>query len=303
MKISEAFAKYERDEVMAVNYSINTYKTYKNTSKAVIKYFGDVNIKKINIDGVHGFYLHLVSTVSKNTARRYVSNFRVVLRFCRKRGLKVMNPDEIRTPREEKKVARFISHNEFEQFLYAAEQPQRGYCRENLVRNALIIRMLYETGLRVSELCALNRDSIHDRQFVVVGKSKDPRPCYITENLEAMINEYLEMRKDDNMALFVANQNGLRITPHNIQRVFRNVSKKAGIGIVTPHTLRHSYATRFLEHGIDIRIVSALLGHQNLSTTQKYTHVTDYLLRQAYYITMTGKCEKGLEKYCNLAYN
>ena len=126
MRISEAFAKYERDEVMAVNYSINTFKSYKNTSKAVMKYFGDMNIKKIDIDGVHGFYLYLTDRVSKNTARRYVSNFRAVIKFCRKRGLRVMNPDDIKTPREEKKVARFISHKEFDRFIYVAGQPERG---------------------------------------------------------------------------------------------------------------------------------------------------------------------------------
>lgn len=303
MKISEAFAKYERDEVLAVNYSINTLKTYKNTAQAVIKYFGDINIKRVNIDNVHNFYLYLVDRVSKNTARRYISNFRIVIKFCRERGVRVMNPDEIKTPREEKKVARFITQEEFDKFIRAAGEPERGYCRENLVRNVLIIRMLYETGLRVSELCALDRSSIHDRQFVVVGKSKDPRPCYITGRVEDMIEDYLAMRKDNNEALFVANQNGLRVTPHNVQRVFRNVSKKAGIGTVTPHTLRHSYATRFLEHGVDIRIVSALLGHQNLSTTQNYTHVTDCLLRQAYEITMSEKPNKVVEKYRILAYN
>ena len=293
MKISEAFAKYQRDEVMAVNYSINTARTYQNTARAAIKYFGDTNIKKLDIDDVHSFYLYLIGVVSKNTARRYVTNLRMVLKFCRRCGLRVMNPDEIKTPREEKKVARFITEEEFDKFLAIAGQSRRGYCKENLLRNVLIIRMLYETGLRVSELCALNRDSIHDRQFVVVGKSKEPRPCFITERVEAMIDDYLSTRKDDEEALFIANQTGGRMTTHNVQQMFRIVSKKAGMGVITPHTLRHSYATRFLEHGVDIRIVSALLGHQNLDTTKRYTHVKNYILKQAYDITME---ERGAQK-------
>ena len=303
MKISEAFMEYEKNEVLAMNYSVNTYRAYKNTATAVIKHFGDVSIRKINIDSVHEFYLRLIDKISRNTARRYVSNLRTVIRYCRKRGLRVMNPDEIRTPREEKKVARFITHEEYRRFIATAGEPQRGYSRVNLARNVLIIKMLYETGLRVGELCALNRDSIHDRQFVVIGKSKEPRPCYITKEVELMIRDYLDMRNDDNNALFVASQNGERITTHNVQSVFRNVSRKAGIGIVTPHTLRHSYATRFLEYGVDIRIVAALLGHQNLSTTQKYTHVTDYILRQTYEKTMAKKSKKVVEKYRFLAYN
>ena len=285
MKISEAFAKYEKNEIMAVNYSINTFRAYDYTARAIIKYFGDQNIKKIDIDAVHSFYLYLIENVSKNTARRYVTNFRNVLRYCRKCGLKVLNPDEIKTPREEKKVARFLSEDEVELFIEAAGQPQRGYNRVNLIRNVLIVSMLYETGLRVSELCALNRNSIHDRQFVVIGKSKDPRPCFITEKIEDMINEYLELRTDNSDALFVSSLYGERITTHNVQEIFRHISKRAGIGIVTPHTLRHSYATKFLEHGVDIRIVSALLGHQSIATTQTYTHVTDYLLRRTYDLT------------------
>lgn len=282
MKISEAFAKYQKNEVMAVNYSLNTLKAYQNTAKIVIKYFGDQNIKKIKIEQINNFYLYLSDKMSKNTARRYITNFRSVIRYCRKCGLKVLNPDEIKTPREEKKVARFISEDEVKLFINAAAESRRGYSQMNRIRNVLIIKMLFSTGLRVSELCALNRNSIHNRQFVVIGKSKDPRPCYITEELQNLIEEYLALRTDNSDALFVSNLYGERVTTHNVQEIFRRISKKAGIGTVTPHTLRHSYATKFLEHGVDIRIVSALLGHQSISTTQTYTHVTDYLLKRTY---------------------
>lgn len=302
MKISEAFDSFVREEVLAMNYSANTFKAYKFAEKSIISYFGDIPIKKIEISSVHDYYLWLIGRVSKNTARRYVSDLRAVLKYCRKRRVKVMNPDEIKTPRAEKKVARFLSEEEYEQFLNAAMQPTRGYSAKNRARNVLIIRMLYETGLRVSELCALDRNTIHNREFTVVGKSKDPRPCYITKDIEQMLGAYLAMRDDNNVALFIADQNGLRITAHNVQRIFRNVSKKAGIGIVTPHTLRHSYATRFIERGVDIRIVSALLGHQSLATTQTYTHVTDYLLRQAYEIAMSG-CHKSMNNLVANSYS
>lgn len=291
MKISEAFDSFTREEVLAMNYSVNTFKAYKFAEKSVISYFGNIPIKKLDISAVHDYYLWLIDRVSKNTARRYVSDLRAVLKYCRKRHIKVMNPDEIRTPRAEKKVARFLSEEEYKRFLDAAGQPMRGYSAKNRVRNVLIIKMLYETGLRVSELCALDRNTIHNREFTVVGKSKDPRPCFITEEMEQLLKEYLALRNDTNVALFIADQNGKRITSHNVQRVFRNVSKKAGVGTVTPHTLRHSYATRFIERGVDIRIVSALLGHQSLATTQNYTHVTDYLLRCAYEMAMENSAK------------
>lgn len=282
MKISEAFALHLKNEIRAVNYSVNTMRCYQNTGRVAVKYFGDINIKKIDIEKVHDFYLYLTERVSKNTARRYITNFRFVIRTCRRYGIKTMNPDEIITPRGEKKVARFINEGEYKMFLAAASTPVRGYSKANLERNVLIIKVLHETGIRVGELCALNRDTIKDRQFVVVGKSKEPRVCFITHELEAEINSYLDKRTDGNCALFVSNQTGNRMTTHNVQEVFRHISKKSKIYNVTPHTLRHAYATRFLEKGVDIRIVAAMLGHQNITTTQNYTHITNCFLKMVY---------------------
>lgn len=297
MKISDAFAKYQRNEVMAMNLSPNTYRAYDNTAKSVIRYFGNISIRKLTLDGIHSYYLHLIDEISKNTARHYLSNLKVVLRYCRKCGLRTVNPDEIKIPRGEKKVARFITKDEYQKFLAFTGQRKRGYSHKNLARNVLIVKMLYETGLRVSELCALNRNSIHNREFIVIGKSKDPRVCFITEELEELLADYLDSRDDNNPALFIADQNGNRITPHNVQRIFRNISKRAGVGVVTPHTLRHSFATRFIENGVDIRIVSSLLGHQSLSTTQIYTHVTNSLLKKAYDFTMkAGQNQSFLAK-------
>lgn len=282
MKLSEAFAKYQREEVLAMNYSHNTFRAYENSAKAALKYFGDINVKKLDIPDIHDYYLYLTENISKNTARRYLLNLRTVLKYCRNLGINVVNPAKIRSPRPEKKVARFITEEEYQHFLECAGRSIRGYCNENRIRNVLIIKMLYDTGLRVSELCALNRDSIHNRQFVVVGKSKEPRPCFITVELEQLLDEYLSTRQDTNPALFISNQNKERITTHNVQRIFRIVSQKAHMGVITPHTLRHSYATKLLDNGADIRAVSALLGHQNIATTQIYTHVTDRLLRNVY---------------------
>lgn len=282
MKISDAFDEFRKNEILALGRSNNTNEGYIYAEKKVIGFFGDINIENIDIDGVHGFYLAMIINLSKNTARQYICQLRTVLSYCKKRGIKTMNPDDIRTPNREKKVARFITCEEFNVFIREMNRSHHGYSNLNRFRNTLIANLLFVTGLRVSELCALNRDSIHDRQFSVVGKSKDPRPCYITKEVERDIEHYLAMRHDSNKALFVANQNGRRITPKNVQRIFRRVSVDSGIFSVTPHTLRHSYATRLIEDGVDIRYVATLLGHQSLETTQKYTHVRDNRLRKVY---------------------
>ena len=289
MKISEAFVEYCRREVRGRGLSVNTEQAYRNTAVALIRCLGDINIKKLSLDAINDFYLDAIGPngykhpqMCKDTARKYISNVRCVLRFYRKKGVHVLNPDEIVLPRPEKKYPRFLDNYEYRKILYEVSTPYRGYSNLNRVRNTLIVKMLFHTGLRVSELCALNRDSIRNRQFVVVGKSKEPRPCFITKEIEGDIEQYLNMRSDNNPALFISVQNGERITPGGVQRVFRRLAQKTGISKVTPHTMRHSFATQLLEDGVDIRYVAAFLGHQNITTTKGYTHVRNSKLHQIY---------------------
>lgn len=281
MRITEAFKLYEHYVIMSMHYSPNTARCYENTCKAVVKYFGDIRISRLTLDSIKDFYIELLTDHSTDTARQYVTKIRVIMRFCRSRGVRTVNPDLIVTPRAEKRAARFLSLEQYERLLRTASAPKRGYSKINRVRNELIVEILYHTGLRVGELCALNRDSVHDRQFVVVGKSKEPRVCFITRKIEQKISYYLSLRTDTNNALFIANETQERITPHGVQDMFRKLSKRSGI-VATPHTLRHSFATRLIEDGVDIRYVAAFLGHQSLQTTQRYTHVRNAKLYEIY---------------------
>lgn len=290
MKLSEAFADFRRIEIRGRGCSPSTDEGYEYAMRVIIDYFGDVSVRKLGVDEVSDFYLSIIGLkgihsgriVSRNTAREYVAKLRAVLRFCRKRGVKTANPDEIIIPKPEKRSARFIGVEEYSRFLEEAGRSHHGYSNLNRERNVLIVKMLFHTGLRIGELCALDRDSIKDRQFVVVGKSKDPRPCFITKDIEAEISRYLAMRADNNPALFISNENGRRITPDTVQRVFRRIAAATGLTKVTPHTLRHSFATRLVDDGVDIRHISAFLGHQSLDTTKRYTHIRDYKLKEIY---------------------
>ena len=297
MKISEAFNEYRRLEVRAKGYSYNTDQSYGNAGNKTIQYFGDIKIRRLTADDISSFYLALVTpnsaflkTISKNTARSYICKLRMVIKFCRKHGEKTVNPDEIILPRGEKQYARFVDSDEYKTFMDEIGRPHRGYSNLNRERNVLICKMLFYTGLRIGELCALNRDTIRNRQFTVVGKSKDPRPCFITKEIEQDIKRYLSHRADDNPALFISNETGERVTPNTVQRVFRRVAKETKLAKVTPHTMRHSFATRMLEDGVDIRYVAAFLGHQSLDTTKRYTHVRDFKMRQIYTNIMERSC-------------
>lgn len=286
MKIHEAFAEFRRHEVLAMNYSPSTFESYLNAEKKAIAYFGDIPISAIDIDKVHEYYLGMLHTCCPDTARSYLSKLRVVLRYCRNHGENTIDPEQIKLPRREKKVARFLTLQEYSKFMNEIDRSHRGYKNVDRYRNTLVAEMLFVTGLRINELCALNRDSISNRQFVVVGKSKEPRVCFITEEVENKIKHYLSMRTDSNCALFVDHITGERVKARNIQRVFRRVSRSSGISACTPHTMRHSFATYMVEEGVDIRFVAALLGHQSLQTTQKYTHIRDAKLQQIYESTM-----------------
>lgn len=142
--------------------------------------------------------------------------------------------------------------------------------------------MLFETGLRVGELCALDRNSIKNNTFSVIGKSKNIRVCFVTNNLMGEIGNYLIMRDDDNPALFITNETQKRITPANVQEMFRRMSRKSGLAGVHPHTMRHSFATYLMEKGIGLREIAELLGHESMETTKIYTHVKNDHLRKIY---------------------
>ena len=292
MRLSEAFSEYRRVEIQGRGCSLKTDENIKCAGSVACQFFGDINVKRITAAGVSDFYLDLTSNicrntgkariVSQNTARGYVMTLRAVIRFCYKRGLKTINPSEIIVPKREKKKARYIEIEQYEALLKEVSTSRKGYAKINRVRNTLIVKMLFHTGLRVGELCALNRDSIYNREFSVIGKSKEPRPCFITREIEKDIKEYLDLRGDDNPALFIANENGERITTGGVQRIFRLATRRIGLVKVTPHTMRHSFATMLINDGVDIRYVADLLGHQDLNTTKQYTHIKDCKLRKIY---------------------
>ena len=164
---------------------------------------------------------------------------------------------------------------------------------ETGLRDRAIFELLFSSGLRVSELISLNRDSVNlaRKEFMVRGKGQKDRPVFVSDTAAEAIEDYLAERKDSLPALFLNNSKNQpavgtsgdyrRLTPRSIQRIVDKYVKAAGITKhVTPHTLRHSFATDLLMNGADLRSVQSLLGHSNISTTQIYTHVTDPHLKE-----------------------
>ena len=228
--------------------------------------------------------------LSALTQSYHLIALRGFFKYLAKRGIKSLDPSLIDLPRAAKKQVTFLHFDEIERLL--AEIPLD---TESGLRDRAIIELLFSGGLRVSELCSLNRDSINleHREFMVRGKGKKDRPIFIDKSTAECIEDYLNMRTDTLPALFLNNSANQqipstsgdfrRLTPRSIERIVQKYTRLAGITKhVTPHTMRHSFATDLLMNGADIRSVQSLLGHANISTTQIYTHITDPHLKEVH---------------------
>ena len=228
--------------------------------------------------------------LSTLTQSYHLIALRGFFKYLAKRGIKSLDPSLIDLPRAAKKQVTFLHFDEIERLL--AEIPLD---TESGLRDRAIIELLFSGGLRVSELCSLNRDSINleRREFMVRGKGKKDRPIFIDKSTAECIEDYLNMRTDTLPALFLNNSANKqipstsgdfrRLTPRSIERIVQKYTRLAGITKhVTPHTMRHSFATDLLMNGADIRSVQSLLGHANISTTQIYTHITDPHLKEVH---------------------
>lgn len=227
------------------------------------------------------------ATLKKRTQNYYLIALRSFLKFLTKRGYKVVSPDVIELAKTEERSLDLITRDELNRLLLAPEE-------SNLkgLRDRAILEMLFSTGLRVSEICSLNKDLDLSRdEFPIRGKGEKVRVVFLSKRSKDTIKEYLSNRDDMDEAMFVQvpgkggqevlnRQETIRLSPRSIERLVKFYGIKAGISKkVTPHVIRHSFATDLLSNGADLRSVQALLGHANITTTQIYTHVTDKHLR------------------------
>ena len=226
-------------------------------------------------------------TMKKNTQNYHLIALRAFLKFLRKRDIESLNPERIELAKTSGRDLDLITADELNRIMKAP-------AGDELValRDRAILELLFSTGLRVSELCGLNQDLDLSRdEFSVRGNGEKVRVVFLSASAKKAVAEYLKKRGDMSEALFVSYGKGSnakgkdlpRITPRSIERMVKQYAIKAGITRkVTPHVIRHSFATDLLENGADLRSVQALLGHANIATTQVYTHVTDKHLREVH---------------------
>ncbi len=251
-----------------------------------------LTLDDINQETIRAFriYLNRLENGNKNlkkiTQNYYIISLRGFLKYLSKIGIECLSSEQIELAKVSRNEINVISFEELERLLNAPETNSiKG------LRDRAIFEVLFATGLRISELCRLNRDSINlERgEFSVKGKGGKIRVVFLSDSAKIALKKYLDKRTDLEEPLFVSFKKSKkleprgRLTPRTVERLINYYAKKAGIvKKVTPHTLRHLFATDLLQNGADLRSVQMLLGHSNISTTQVYTHLTDKELKEIY---------------------
>ena len=271
------------------NRSAKTIQNYNHYLTRLADFAGEIKLADIDAELVRKWRLWLnrlgtntSDEMSKITQNYHLIALRSFLRYCAKRGLETMPADKIELARTKRPQVTFLIEEELETL---AAQPKINTL--NGLRDRAIIELLFSSGLRVSELVGLDREHINlkRREFMVRGKGQKDRPIFISQEAAGWVAQYLDKRQDNAKPLFIrysgsqkadTSGNFKRLTARSIQRLVARYALLAGITKhVSPHTLRHSFATDLLMNGADLRSVQAMLGHSNIATTQIYTHITD----------------------------
>ncbi len=238
----------------------------------------------ISADSIRQYRLYLSRFTDKNnlTLKRVTQNYHLIalrsfLKYCLKRDIAVVAPEKIDLPKAESRSIKFLEREQVERLLKIPGN----------LRDKAIMEVLFSTGLRVSELTKLNRDQINfdRREFGVIGKGRRARVVFLSDAAAGWVQKYLAGRSDTDTALFTRTAGKKdapqRLTPRSVQRLVEKYVKQAHLPVkITPHGLRHSFATDLLTGGADLRAIQEMLGHKNVSTTQIYTHITNPQLKE-----------------------
>ena len=279
IKVIEDFTDFVRSK----NYSENTIISYISDLYYFYEYIKK-DLIKITEDDIREYLSFLNDKKDKaSSVRRKISTFKSFYKFLYLNNY-IDKKDyplvKITYPKLEKKLPKFIYYNDLLDILDESTKDSDG------VRDRLIIEMLYATGVRVSELINIKYEDIdfNNRRIVVCGKGNKERIVYYGEYAEDVLKEYMATHERNKEGYVFTNKNNERITDRGIRYIIDNIMKRLSVKVhVTPHVLRHTFATDMLNNGCDIKIVQELLGHASLRTTEVYTHVTNERLKEVYY--------------------
>jgi site-specific recombinase XerD len=256
---------------------------------------GDPKPEQINREMIHKYRLWLnrdvpgreAENIKKNTQNYHLIALRTFLKYLSRNDIKSMPPEQIELAKQSSRIVDFLEEDELARMREAPSKTAQGLVA---LRDSAIIELLFSTGLRVSELAGLAIESVNltRDEFTVRGKGDKPRVVFLSDEAKDAIKKYVTKRKDTSPYLFVSHDRakggredrGAPLTSRSIQRLVAHYARLSGISKrITPHTLRHTFATDLLRNGADIRSVQSMLGHASITTTQVYTHVTNKQLK------------------------
>ncbi|HSV95173.1 MAG TPA: tyrosine-type recombinase/integrase [Spirochaetia bacterium] len=282
------------------NYSKFTIRNYSHYLKMFRgwfeKHYAQEYIEKLTSEMVRRYRLFLArfedvhgKRLSPTTQSYYVIALRAFLKYCAKKGIKTLSAEKVDLPKSEDHRIKFLDREQVERLLTAPDTSMMSGLRDRA-----ILEILFSTGMRVSEIAKLDIDKIDlkQREFGIIGKGRRARVVFLTDRSADWLNRYLATRTDPYRALWIRIPKSgewdpgiggekARLSIRGIQRIVEKYRRAAGLPIkVSPHVLRHSFATTLLQQGADLRSVQEMLGHKNVATTQIYTHVTNPQLKQ-----------------------
>lgn len=275
--------------------TIRNYSHYLRRFNAWFESKGYKDLSELNQDVIRSYRVYLAKyiddkgrTLSKRTQSYYIISLRSMLKFLVKNDVAVLHPEKIDLPKAESHHMKFLNTEKIETLL---NQPLLS--KTGGLRDKAILEVLFSTGLRVSELVGLNRDQIDlkSREFGVIGKGRRPRIVFLSHRSVDWLSRYLNSREDNWNPIFIrysgqkpdllSDGEEMRLTSRSVQRIVDKYCRKAKLPIkISPHGIRHSFATDLLTNGASLRDVQEMLGHKNIATTQIYTHVTQPQLRK-----------------------
>ncbi|MFC2605863.1 MAG: site-specific tyrosine recombinase/integron integrase [Candidatus Nanosynbacter sp.] len=298
MYFSEALADFLEHLEVEGGRSPRTIENYKLYLERFIDFAGDIDVAKITSETIRKYRLWLNRYKNSNTGEELLlitQNYHLIalrglLTYLSQRDISSLAADKITLPKTVRKQVTFLHYDEVVRLI-----EQIPLDNEPGLRDRAIIELLFSSGLRVSELVNLNRDHINlaRREFMVRGKGQKDRPVFVSMSAAEHVKNYLDARSDSLPALFISysrrptkpsvSGDYRRLGARSIQRMVSHYARLAGITKhVSPHTMRHSFATDLLMNGADLRAVQSMLGHSNIATTQIYTHVTDQHLKDVH---------------------
>ncbi|MDR2416340.1 MAG: tyrosine-type recombinase/integrase [Candidatus Peribacteria bacterium] len=271
------------------NASPKTIENYTLWINRFIAYMGDIEADQIKSIHIQDFRIALIKQgLSQKTINYHVVGLRSFFKFLLRNDIETIAPEKLDLAKIPPHQLSYLQEEEVEKILNAPTQLEKNPLK--ILRDQAILYMLYGTGLRVTELISLKKTDImlSEKQFSVIGKGKKLRAVFMTNQAREKLRNYFSSRTDTSDFLFISlsgNSYGKALSRNSVEALVKKYANKVGISKkVTPHTLRHSFATSLLKKGADIRSVQVLLGHSSITTTQIYTHVDDKYLQQVHHL-------------------